>query len=635
VLGSCRRAIEGMFELLDERVEEEITRGHVSDVCFGAGPRESSQLFSSRGALALASRVFHAMFFAPHWHTEAVTIPGRGGSPALPSAPRATGQVLSHQETADGYHPERHTYVAVTDVEPSALHCMLRYVHHLDPRLTLDNALHVYRAADKYQMDGLLGACAAFLEKHVDQRDVDQVLRLFDIACRLGLERYSNTFLDMLGEQSRLQTSRLLFADEFAALHSVSIATLLGADGLCVDEDPLWSALQRWAELQVGCGECRPELSPEVAEEPHEEKGLNSLANGSLEQTWQDVLKPLKRLIRFPAMSASFFAKQVAQSGVLSPSEVVDIFCHLSRSSEAATRVAGTAKDGGDLPEVLVADAFRAEPRAPQLAWCAAPGGAPDTFIAEECGLGPAGAAAGCAASTAVLDGHGLKTGPWGSQVILGGSGAGYHFAFGSAGFSSGRHAWTISWQPLDALQPGVRTRGGRGGAAGIAREGDLPGSGGGGAGTPSGMTASSPTGGCGGGLSGPATSLAAAGRTASTGSGTSGRPAAMATSASLGAGSEEPAARFIDWPTCIVFGVKRDVSERRYVGWEAPVDGDGGEASVRFAIALDFATRTVTYIADRGERCWTAPLAHDGPVYPVVAATGPHNFRIQYGVHL
>jgi len=584
-----------MFELLDERLEEEIARGHVFDICFGAGPHESLQLFGSRGALALASPVFHAMFFAPHWHTEPQA-PATSSSWPSPAAPAPAG-ALSYQEAPGGFCRERHTYVAVTDVEPSALRCMLRFVHHLDPRLSLDNALHVFRAADKYQMDGLRGACAAFLDAQVDPRDVDQVLRLFDISCRLGLERYSGSFLEKLGEQSRLQTSRLLRADEFAALHSVSMAALLGADCLCVDEEPLWRALQRWADLQAGGGEQRPELSPEATEEPQEEGGPAAVGSGDQPRTWQDVLRPLRRLVRFPAMRASFFAKEVAQSGVLSPTEVVDIFCHLSRSPpvpQAALRTAGAARDGGELPEVLVSDAFRAEPRAPQLAWCGAPGAAPDACVAEECGLTLTGAAAGHNASTAVLDGHGLKNGPLGSQVILGGPGAGFHFAFGSTGFSSGRHAWTISWQSLEALQPGARTRGSRGGAAGIAGSGGAVSSG-----LPSGTAAASNQ------------------------------------TVGNANGSSEPAARFIDWPTCIVFGVKRDVSERRYVGWEVPADGNASEAFVRFAISVDFPSRTVTYMADCGERCWTAPLTHEGPIYPVVAASGPHNFRIQYGVHL
>ncbi|CAJ1458043.1 unnamed protein product [Effrenium voratum] len=88
---------------------------------------------------------------------------------------------------------------------------MLRYVHHLDPMLSLDNAMQVYRAADKYQIDGLLESCGAFIEKHVDPSNVMQVLGLFDVACRLGLERYSKSFLEILGELSRVQTRQEFF----------------------------------------------------------------------------------------------------------------------------------------------------------------------------------------------------------------------------------------------------------------------------------------------------------------------------------------------------------------------------------------------------------------------------------------
>ena len=73
-----------MFKALDERLEEsllsrsfklfqaqeEIITGSVSDVLFGVGEPEEVHFFSSRATLAMASPVFHAMFFGPQWHRE-------------------------------------------------------------------------------------------------------------------------------------------------------------------------------------------------------------------------------------------------------------------------------------------------------------------------------------------------------------------------------------------------------------------------------------------------------------------------------------------------------------------------------------------------------------------------------------
>jgi len=597
-----------MFQTLNERVEEEIDKGLVSDVCFGAGHGESVHLFSSRAALALASPVFQTMFFAPQWHME----------PREPASGSGSARRPLDETAADGgFRPEQHLYVAITDVEPSALRCVLRYVHHLDPRLSLDNTLHVYRAADKYQMDGLLGACSAHLTAHVDPHDLDQVLRLFDTACRLGVEGHARWFLEKLGELSRVQTSRLLVAEEFWALHSVSMATLLESDGFCVDEEPLWISLRRWAQLHTaGAEEALPELSPE--EHFCDRSWKEGIAAGDVQTLWQDVLRPLKRFIRFPAMQPSFFANEVAQSGLLTTQEVVEVFCYLSSS-----------RNSDPSRPALVANAFRPEPRVPQLVWNAAPGRQQELGLVEECSLGIAG---GYQASTAVLDGIGHTTGPWGSQLVLGGSGAGFHCAFGSQGFSSGRHSWTISWQPINALQPGGRSpRFGRGGAVGIAREPEAPAQG------------ASPL----------ASALAAAAAPpavqAKSGPLSGGPPprGPAATAGGLSShgtiigiqGSEDPAAQFLDWPTCIVFGVKQQVSERRYVAWEppSPSDGSSGNAAqcLRFAVTLDFGARTVTYVVDGGNRQWSAPLTHDGPVYPVVAASGLHYFRIEYGFHI
>merc|ERR550534_1676936 len=114
-------------------------------------------------------------------------------------------------------------------------------------------------------------------------------------------------------------------------------------------------------------------------------------------------------------MQMDFFAREVAQSGVLTPEETVGIFCHLSArgaADPAAPPAPGGEED--DAAEPLVAGYFRADARAPQLGFCAAPG-VLDTMPAEECGLaGPPGAAALRAArpaGAAVLDGRGLCTG--------------------------------------------------------------------------------------------------------------------------------------------------------------------------------------------------------------------------------
>eukprot|EP00439_Symbiodinium_sp_Y106_P017297 s2939_g2.t1 len=150
-----------------------------------------------------------------------------------------------------GFRSGHHHYVSVTDIEPSAFKCMLRYVHHLDPMISLDNALQVYRAADKYQIDGLLEGCDSFIEENTDAGNVTQVLRFFDIACRLGLERYSKHFLELLGDLSRVHTRQVLQARDFLHLHTVSLTALLSYEGLCVNEERLWKALRAWAELRA------------------------------------------------------------------------------------------------------------------------------------------------------------------------------------------------------------------------------------------------------------------------------------------------------------------------------------------------------------------------------------------------
>jgi len=84
-------------------VEEEIDKGLVSDVCFGAGPGESVMLFSSRAALALASPVFQTMFFAPQWHMEPRE-PAPSGSVSRQSAQVASDGGVS-EKCYGGFRP--------------------------------------------------------------------------------------------------------------------------------------------------------------------------------------------------------------------------------------------------------------------------------------------------------------------------------------------------------------------------------------------------------------------------------------------------------------------------------------------------------------------------------------------------
>lgn len=630
-----------MFKALDERIEEELMLGNVSDVCFGLGHDEEVHLFSCRSSLAMASPVFHAMFFGPQWHKEAAARP----SPSRrsdPSSDGLTGQgpatgsnsprSLDVGQTPGGFRSGHHHYVSVTDIEPSAFKCMLRYVHHLDPMISLDNALQVYRAADKYQIDGLLEGCGSFIEENTDAGNVTQVLRFFDVACRLGLERYSKHFLELLGDLSRVHTRQVLQARDFLHLHTVSLTALLSYEGLCVNEERLWKALRAWAELRAMYREGGTEHIGSYGEAG--ERKAREVAPSELVPSWQDAIRPLRHLVRFPVMSATFFAKEISKSGVLSHQEVVEIFAFL-----AAKQARGEALHGESSPadpfamldteaedaEVRVGGVYRADSRVTRLGWCLAPGQA-DPMLSEEFGL-TEGRELMVRVGSVVVDGRGLSTSSWGSTVILAGPGTGFHLAFGNTSFSSGRHAWTISWRPMDSLQPG-RTRCSRGGAAGIARETD---------GLERIASSSAVSGSTGGTIAGVTGGVSPAPKAAIAANGvqldrrTSGSVAAPA--AAGGAGTEDPSARFLDWPSCVVFGVKREVAtEDRYVAWEEDLSSTD---VIRFSIVLDFPSRTITYVADRGERVWTASLGHDGPVYPVIAASGPHFFSIEYGCHV
>lgn len=655
-----------IFHPLEASAEAEFLSGEFSDVCFGVGPDEV-RLFSCKAMLAIASPVFRAMFFSSHAYVEASKLPLSepvnqlvtatccNSSPLLVTGaedgdneesllPRSlelnsksnlqillsSGSFSSTTASERGvFRPEQHAYVAVPDIEPEAMHSMLRYVHHMDPCLTLDKALFVLKAADKYQIDELQRACTKHLET-ADLSDVDLTLALLDASCRLGLEKQSQYFLQAVGDFSRLQTSGLLGCRNLLAVHESTLKRLLESSCFCVPEEPLWHAVRSWAEFHANGGTTSWQCwSPASAcsggsrgsllrwEKPHDNlgsAGSTETVAHSPRRSWQDVLRPLQGLLRFPTMRSSFFAREVAKSGLLSDKEVVDIFCFLATRKNSTTP---PGPEGTSSCQPLVSGKFCSHPRVPLLQWVFQGPLLVEDLISQQ---------------EYVED--------LGSRIAMA-PGQQFHPAFGSQGFQSGRHAWTITWRPLEGPPRGNRSSGLRGGAAGIAPKEEL---------WPKNATTTSI-------MDGMSRSASASGNLLIQGpvaTSPSAKPMLL-TDKSAGVSfsrvggnlsgvdnyryppSEQPAdncaSRFLDWPSCIVFGAKKDIVEQRYVAWDPEVADT--EHRVRFAISLDFVDRTITYLADKGERRWIAPLTHDGPVYPVVAASGRQEFHIQYGYHL
>lgn len=153
-------------------------------------------------------------------------------------------------------------------------------------------------------------SCAEFMEGDVN---VDNVLDLYEVApALLGDKEFGLEFIRENAEE--------IFASEgFQNLSRERLADLLRDDDLSIEEQAVFTALQRWgkAELERNDGDM---------------KSTDAL---------KTVIKDLLPLVRFPAMDVADIAATVAPSGLLDQSQLLQLFKYVSMSDVKARNLLG------------------------------------------------------------------------------------------------------------------------------------------------------------------------------------------------------------------------------------------------------------------------------------------------------
>ncbi|VDD77090.1 unnamed protein product [Mesocestoides corti] len=146
-------------------------------------------------------------------------------------------------------------------------------------------------------------------------------------------------------------TAKALDTEDFLALDSDLLRSILERDTLCIREVRLFVSVVKWAEAEYHrlFPEPRPSSSPPAADEapltpvsahlpslprPASDTTLPGLSDVPMEAL-RDILQPLLPHIRFPQMSIEEFADVVVPSGVLEDSMAVKIFQHFITSKTA------------------------------------------------------------------------------------------------------------------------------------------------------------------------------------------------------------------------------------------------------------------------------------------------------------
>jgi len=182
--------------------------------------------------------------------------------------------------------------VVVNDCLPLAFEQLARYAYRLELQLSPSNVLHVQRAADKYQVLPLVDICDAAVDEMLEGGDANNLLLLLDAEMQI---------CGSIGEMGKRATegSILLRSEAFLSLSPATVEWLL-VGHLEADEEEVWNGCRAWAskraKVESGC--------------------------------WQDHLRPLCHLIRFPLLPHKVFDTEVVRTGLLTSEQEVSVLLH-------------------------------------------------------------------------------------------------------------------------------------------------------------------------------------------------------------------------------------------------------------------------------------------------------------------
>lgn len=247
----------------------------LADVYFLVG-RKSVRFPAHKFVLSIGSAVFDAMFNGP-----------------LTKANQKTTNESS--EVSE---------IEIPDVEPEAFRALLRFLYMDEVDIGPETVMATLYSAKKYEVATLEMACVDFLKENLTSENAFMLLtqaRLFD----------ETALADMCLETIDKHTLDTLCSEAFLEIDLDTLKLVLSRDTLRSREVSLFAAVVRWSEV-----ECQRKLWQPNADNKRK------------------VLGDALFLIRFPLMTIEEFAVNVAQSGLLTDKEMVNLFIYYTVSSK-------------------------------------------------------------------------------------------------------------------------------------------------------------------------------------------------------------------------------------------------------------------------------------------------------------
>ncbi|XP_023291285.2 BTB/POZ domain-containing protein 6 isoform X2 [Lucilia cuprina] len=194
--------------------------------------------------------------------------------------------------------------IKVPDVEPSAFLTLLRYLYCDEIQLEPDNILATLYAAKKYIVPHLARACVNYLEVKLTAKNACLLLsqsRLFE----------EPELMQRCWEVIDAQAEMAIKSEDFVDIDLKTFESILWRETLNCKEIHLFEAALNWA--QNCCQKMPIDNTP---------------------QNMRKVLGQALHLIRIPTMSLDEFANGVAQTGILTSQETIDMFLHFTAKSK-------------------------------------------------------------------------------------------------------------------------------------------------------------------------------------------------------------------------------------------------------------------------------------------------------------
>lgn len=190
--------------------------------------------------------------------------------------------------------------IHVPDVEPAAFLTLLKYLYCDEIQLEADNVLATLYVAKKYIVPHLARACVNYLETSLTAKNACLLLsqsRLFE----------EPDLMQRCWEVIDAQAEMAIKSEGFVDIDLKTFETILNRETLNCKEINLFEAALNWA--QAACA--KMELEPTT-------------------ENKRQALGSALYLIRIPTMTLEEFANRVAQLGILTQAETIDIFLNFT-----------------------------------------------------------------------------------------------------------------------------------------------------------------------------------------------------------------------------------------------------------------------------------------------------------------